>query len=206
MIKYTVCLYSSIYVYYDSCLQVSELDARCSNRARRLGHHFVNYSFSTSRSDILSLVILLSIVLFFVGIEKIITGIFIAHKARFATIGLGILTIILAGLAMAYPVAAAIVVVFFLGFALLMDGFARIVDGITNKANKGWVRGFTIGVGILAVIISVMILASPVFGAVFAGLIIAMALLIIGIQMVAAGVSGRRESIVPSSSTSKFRE
>jgi len=155
----------------------------------------------------LSLVILLSVVLFFVGIEKIITGIFIAHKARFATIGLGILTIILAGLAMAYPVAAAIVVVFFLGFALLMNGFARIVDGITNKANKGWVRGFTIGVGILAVIISVMILASPVFGAVFAGLIIAMALLIIGIQMVAAGVSGRRESIVPSSSsTSKFRE
>jgi uncharacterized membrane protein HdeD (DUF308 family) len=155
----------------------------------------------------LSLVILLSIVLFFVGIEKIITGIFIAHKARFATIGLGILTIILAGLAMAYPVAAAIVVVFFLGFALLMNGFARIVDGITNKANKGWVRGFTIGVGILAVIISVMILASPVFGAVFAGLIIAMALLIIGIQMVAAGVSGRRDSIVSSSSsTSKFRE
>jgi uncharacterized membrane protein HdeD (DUF308 family) len=45
----------------------------------------------------LSLVILLSVVLFFVGIERIITGISIAHKARFATIGLGILTIILAG-------------------------------------------------------------------------------------------------------------
>jgi uncharacterized membrane protein HdeD (DUF308 family) len=51
-----------------------------------------------------------------------------------------------------------------------------------------------------------MILASPVFGAVFAGLIIAMALLIIGIQMVAAGVSGRRESLVPSTTTSSFRE
>ena len=153
----------------------------------------------------LSLVILLSVVLFFVGIEKIITGIFIAHKARFATIGLGILTMILAGLAMAYPVTAAIVVVFFLGFALMMDGFERIVDGVTNKANKGWIRVFTIGVGVLAVIISVMILVSPVFGAVFAGLIIAMALLIIGIQMVAAGVSGRRESI-EQPSTSKFRE
>jgi hypothetical protein len=47
---------------------------------------------------------------FFLGIEKIITGIFIAHKARFATIGLGSFTIILAGFAMAYPVAAAIVV------------------------------------------------------------------------------------------------
>jgi uncharacterized membrane protein HdeD (DUF308 family) len=92
------------------------------------------------------------------------------------------------------------VVIFFIGFA-------RIIDGVTNRANKGWVRGFTIGVGILAVIISVMILASPVFGAVFAGLIIAMALLIIGIQMLAAGVSGRRESLEPSSTTtSSFRE
>jgi len=76
-------------------------------------------------------------VLFFVGIEKIITGIFIAHKARFVTIGLGILTIILAGLAMAYPVAAAIVVVFFLGFALMMDGFARIIDGVTKLIKDG---------------------------------------------------------------------
>ncbi|MFL6379632.1 MAG: DUF308 domain-containing protein [Nitrososphaeraceae archaeon] len=33
----------------------------------------------------LSIVILISIVLFFVGIEKIISGIFIAHKSRFAT-------------------------------------------------------------------------------------------------------------------------
>jgi hypothetical protein len=49
----------------------------------------------------------------------------------------------------------------------MMDGLARIVDGVTNKANKGWVRGFTIGVGVLAVIISIMILAAPVFGAVF---------------------------------------
>ena len=84
----------------------------------------------------------------------------------------------------------------------MMGGLARIVDGVTNKANKGWVRGFTIGVGVLAVIISIMILAAPVFSAVFAGLIIAMALLIIGIQMVAAGVSGRRESLVPSSTSS----
>lgn len=81
----------------------------------------------------------------------------------------------------------------------------NLIIRVTNKANKGWVRGFTIGVGVLAVIISIMILAAPVIGAIFAGLIIAMALLIIGIQMVAAGVSGRRESLV-SSSTSKFRE
>lgn len=67
----------------------------------------------------LSIVILVSVVLFFVGIEKILTGLFIAHRSRFATIGLGTLTIILAGLAMAFPIAAAIVIIYFLGFGLV---------------------------------------------------------------------------------------
>ena len=53
----------------------------------------------------LSVVLLISVVLLFVGIEKIVSGIFIAHRSRFATIGLGILTIILAGLALAFPTA-----------------------------------------------------------------------------------------------------
>jgi uncharacterized membrane protein HdeD (DUF308 family) len=149
----------------------------------------------------LTLVILVSIVLFVVGIEKIITGIFIAHKSRFATIGLGILTIILAGLALSFPIAAAIVVIYFLGFALMFDGFARIIDGVTNKANKGWIRGFLIGVGVLNVIISALVLASPLFGAVLAGIMIGLSLLIVGIEMIAAGVSGRQQSISAKSQT-----
>ena len=144
----------------------------------------------------LTLVILVSIVLFIVGIEKIITGIFIAHKSRFATIGLGILTIILAGLALSFPIAAAIVVIYFLGFALMFDGFARIIDGVTNKNNKGWIRGFLIGVGVLNVIISSLVLASPLFGAVLAGIMIGLSLLIVGIEMIAAGVSGRQQQSI----------
>ena len=149
----------------------------------------------------LSLVILISVVLFFVGVEKIITGIFIAHKSRFATIGLGILTIILAGLAMAFPIAAALVIIYFLGFALLFDGFARIIDGATNKNNRGWVRVFLIGVGGLNVVISTLVLASPLFGAVFAGIMIGLSLLIVGMQMISAGVSGRQQSVTPKSQT-----
>jgi hypothetical protein len=74
----------------------------------------------------------------------------------------------------------------------MMDGLAGIVDGVTNKANKGWVRGFTIGVGVLAVIISIMILAAPVFGAVFCW------------PHYSNGSTNnrRRESLVPSSTSS----
>jgi uncharacterized membrane protein HdeD (DUF308 family) len=148
----------------------------------------------------LTLVILVSIVLFVVGIEKIISGIFIAHKSRFATIGLGILTIILAGLALSNPIAAAIVVIYFLGFALMFDGFARIIDGVTNKTNKGWIRAFLIGVGVLNVIISTLVLASPFFGAVLAGIMIGLSLLIVGIEMIAAGVSGREQQSISAKS------
>ena len=41
---------------------------------------------------VISLVILLAVVLIFVGIEKIIGGIFIQHKSRWATVGLGVIS------------------------------------------------------------------------------------------------------------------
>ena len=97
---------------------------------------------------ILSLVILIAIVLVVTGIEKIITGLFIAHKSRFLTVGLGVLTVILAGLALSFPMAAAIAVIWILGLTLMVDGFSRIADGLTNKSNKKSIRGFTIAVGI----------------------------------------------------------
>jgi hypothetical protein len=43
----------------------------------------------------------------------------------------------------------------------MMNEFARIVQGVTMRNRRILVRGFTIGVGILAVIISGIILASP---------------------------------------------
>ena len=42
---------------------------------------------------------LLAIILFFVGIERVISGIFLPGKQRFYSIGLGILILILAGIA-----------------------------------------------------------------------------------------------------------
>lgn len=146
---------------------------------------------------VISLVILLAIVLIFVGIEKIISGIFVQHKARWATIGLGVLVIIFALIALTFPVGTTIFLVYLMAFALMFDGFSRIVYGFTDKRLKGWSRGFSIGVGILAVIVSVMILVSPFFGVALAGFFIGIALIIIGIQMIAAGFSGRDTNLVP---------
>jgi uncharacterized membrane protein HdeD (DUF308 family) len=140
-----------------------------------------------TNSGLTILLILIAIILVLTGFEKTITGLFIAHNLRFFTIGLGILTIILAGLALTYPVAAARVLLLILGFSLMVDGFSRIADGLTNKSDKRLVRGFTIAVGILAIIISVGINIIPFWGKLFISKLIAIDLIIIGGQMIISG-------------------
>lgn len=134
-----------------------------------------------------SMLILIAIILVFTGFEKTITGLFIAHNLRFFTIGLGVLTISLAGLALTYPIAAVRVLLLILGFSLMVDGFSRIADGLTNKSDKRLVRGFTIAVGILAIIISVGINIIPFWGKLFISKLIAVDLIIIGVQMIISG-------------------
>ena len=98
----------------------------------------------------------------------------------------------MASIALAFPVGTTVALFLFLGFALLFDGIARIIHGFGDKTQRGWVRGFYIGVGALAVIFGIMIIVSPFFGAVLAGLIMGIILLLIGIEMIAAGVGGRQ--------------
>ncbi|MGI8719001.1 MAG: HdeD family acid-resistance protein, partial [Nitrososphaeraceae archaeon] len=119
-------------------------------------------------------------------------------KGKWATIGLGILVLIFAGFAISFPEWTAFVITILVGFALLFNGCARIVEGISGK-HSGWAKFFLIGVGILSIIIGTVVLASPLFGVVFVGLIIAIGLLITGIQMIAVGAAGR--SIIPDSPT-----
>jgi len=140
-----------------------------------------------TNSGLTILLILIAIVLVIAGFEKTITGLFIAHNLRFFTIGLGVLTIILAGVALAYHIAAVRVLLLILGFTLMVDGFSRIADGLTNKSDKRLVRGFTIAVGILAIIISVGINIIPFWGKLFISKLIAVDLIIIGIQMITTG-------------------
>ena len=140
-----------------------------------------------TNSGLTILLILIAIVLVIAGFEKTITGLFIAHNLRFFTIGLGVLTIILAGVALVYHIAAARVLLLILGFTLMVDGFSRIADGLTNKSDKRLVKGFTIAVGILAIIISVGINIIPFWGKLFISKLIAVDLIIIGIQMITTG-------------------
>ena len=73
------------------------------------------YALAFPAVTFLAVIIILAIILLIVGVEKIITGIFLPVKGRWATIGFGILVIIFAGLAISFPVATSLVVAVFVG-------------------------------------------------------------------------------------------
>lgn len=149
------------------------------------------YALAFPAVTFVAVVFILAIILFVVGIERIISGIFLRVKGRWTMIGLGILALIFAGLVMAYPGFDSWTISIFIGIALLFVGGASIAQGFSGH-ESGWRRAFLIGVGILLIIIGIIVLVSPLFGMVFAGFVIAIGLLIAGIQMITAGATGRK--------------
>jgi len=145
--------------------------------------------------SVISLIVLVSVLLLIVGIEKVIAGIFVKNRARFSNLGLGILVIILAIVAMAFPVGTSVFLIILVAVALLFDGISRIVHGLGHKNQSKLDRAFTIGVGAIEIALSIVILASPAFGFGLVAAIIAIALLITGIQILVAGLTGRRMSV-----------
>ena len=138
-----------------------------------------------------------SILLLIVGIERVITGLFVQRKnrSRLVTVGLGILVILIAAAAMAFPVGTTVLLTLVLAVALLFDGISRIVHGIGDKESQRWTKALSIGVGGVEVALSGLILVSPAFGAATIGFLIGIALLLAGIQIVIAGISGRRKQV-----------
>ena len=143
---------------------------------------------------LITIALLLAVVLFVVGIERIISGLFLAGKHRLTNVGLGIIVIVLSIIAMAFPVATGIFLLIFLAVALLFDGISRVIHGVSDRSSHSHnaSRIFSIVAGVIAIALSVMIMASPFLGAVFVSILLSISLLIIGIQMITSGVIGRR--------------
>jgi uncharacterized membrane protein HdeD (DUF308 family) len=138
-----------------------------------------------------SVIFYLALLLLFAGIEMVVSGVLLPGKSRFFSMGLGIIVIIVALVAMAHPVGAAIIVVLLLGIALLVDGISRVVHGMKDKYSKGWSKRFGIGVGILSIIFGIIVIVYPGVGLSFAGILIGISLLVTSIQIISAGITGR---------------
>jgi uncharacterized membrane protein HdeD (DUF308 family) len=147
-------------------------------------------------ATIVTIIFIIGIILFVVGIERIIIGIFSpGSRSRWGTIGLGILVLIIAGIAMAYPAGTGVFVLILLAIAMLIDGIARLVHGFGDRSVGKGSRIFSIVAGVIEIGLAIMIMVAPILGAVFLSILLSIALLIVGIQIIVAGVTGTRLSV-----------
>ena len=145
---------------------------------------------------ILTTILILSVILLVIGIERIAVGIAMPSPrgSRFANIGIGMLVIAFSVVLMQFPVFTSAVLVVLVAIALLFNGIARIIHGMSSKASGSY-RAFLIGVGVLSIAVSILVIAHPIsLGLVLFALMISIAFLITGIEMMALGISGRERS------------
>ncbi len=150
---------------------------------------------------IATLIALLSITLLVAGLERVAVGVHpsLTKSSRIGNIILGAITIGLGIGVIAFPIMTTIFLVTLLAVGLSFLGIARIIQGVANKGISKWSRAALVGVGILSLAVSFIVFAQPALGAVLLTVILAVNLLVIGIESIVHGASGRR-NVVESSS------
>lgn len=136
---------------------------------------------------------LLAAALLVVGFERVVTG-FIPNQSKSSQLGNIALGAIVMGLSitvLAFPLFATGFLAIMLAFGLLFSGIARIVHGVSSKKSSKGSKVLMVGVGVFAVAVSAMIFSTPLLGIAILNLVLAIALLIIGIQCIASAASGR---------------
>jgi uncharacterized membrane protein HdeD (DUF308 family) len=143
----------------------------------------------------LTTISLLVVILFVVGVETIISGVFTPSldKSKWTSVGLGVLVLVSCFIVIAFLTTNDIFLLEFLTVGLIFDGMARVVQGIGAKLSQNASRIFSSLAGVIAIALSIATLASPFFGVVVGGVLLSIALLIIGIQIIAAGIIGIRQ-------------
>src|SRR3954453_23766734 len=152
------------------------------------------------------LIFLLSITIIVAGIERVAVGVHphLTKSSRTGNIVLGAIAIGLGILVIVFPLLATLFLVTLLSVGLFFIGIARIIQGIGNKNISRWSRVLLVGVGILSLVLSFIVIAHPISGIIILTIILAINLLIIGIESIVHGMSSRR-GVVTSSSSANHR-
>jgi uncharacterized membrane protein HdeD (DUF308 family) len=155
------------------------------------------------RIGVSALMILLSITLIVAGLERIVAGghSYLKKSSRAGNIILGALAIGLGIVVMAFPIMTTLLLVTLLSVGLLFLGIARIIQGFANKDSSRWSRIGLIVVGVISIAISFVVLAHPVSGIVLLTVLLAINLLIIGVDSIVHGATGRRDGVTTSTTT-----
>lgn len=169
-------------------------------------------------SSISTTVLILSITLLVIGIERICFGVVRTttstattsttttmtaaaattpkpskyNSSRISNIVLGLLIIALSIVLMEFPVFSAALLIVLAAIALLVIGVARIIHAFREEdIHRATRKYLSVGVGILCIVVAILIIANPTtFGLMLLVFMLSITLIIVGISMIVRGVKG----------------
>jgi uncharacterized membrane protein HdeD (DUF308 family) len=143
--------------------------------------------------------VIFAAVLFIVGVERIASGIgteFLSKRSRLINIGIGAVVLFFAVITIAFPQNSINFLILIVGLALLFNGIIRVVDGIRkSKHSHVSQRMFRIGIGVICIAISGFVLTNEQFGIFVVVVVLVVALVIQGAEIIYAGIKGERARI-----------
>ena len=142
---------------------------------------------------VVTLVVLLSVGLFFAGIRSVsLAGQNrLAKGMRAVSAIAGVVTLILALAIFLFPGYGVLTLLVFASYGLIVYGLGRLYLAYTLKASVGWVRAMVVAVGVLDVVLSVAVIALPGLALLTLAAILALALLLVGAESLVSGAVGR---------------
>jgi uncharacterized membrane protein HdeD (DUF308 family) len=169
-------------------------------------------------SSVTTTVLLLSLVLLVIGIERICFGVVRTttitataaattttttttstkaskyKSSRIINIALGLLVIGLSIILMEFPEFSVALLIVLAAIALLIIGIARIIHAFReDDIRRATRKYFSVGVGILCIVVAILIIANPTtFGLMLLVFMLSITLIILGISMIVRGVKGER--------------
>jgi uncharacterized membrane protein HdeD (DUF308 family) len=113
-------------------------------------------------------------------------------SSRIANIALGLLIIALSIVLMEFPVFSAALLIVLAAIALLVIGIARIIHAFReDDVHRATRKYISVGVGILCIVVAILIIANPTtFGLMLLVFMLSVTLIIVGISMIVRGVKG----------------
>jgi len=141
---------------------------------------------------ILSLIWLLIIALFVMGVRRIVSGLTGKKHQKWINIFricIGIFALLLSAVALIVPGLAEQSLIILLAFGLLLFGFSDVFTGIYSKKIKKWLRGLYVIFGSITLCLSFTVIIYPAFGLIVLIYMLAISLFFIGVRNIVSGIT-----------------
>lgn len=143
--------------------------------------------------------VIFAIVLFTVGVERIASGVrteYLSRRSRMINIGIGAVVLFFAIITIAFPQNSINFLILIVGLALLFNGVIRVIDGIRKSFPSNSQRMFRIATGAICIVLAGFVLTSQQFGIFVVVVVMVVALVIQGAEIIYAGIKGERTRLV----------